>query len=141
MKSDIIIGSYQDLRERCNLVRYSVFVQEQNVPENLEIDERDHVCLHVIIKTNNNPIATGRIDIDKDGKIGRVAVIKDYRNQGYGSLIIHKLEEIAQQQGLTSVWLNAQKSSINFYRRLGYQIISDEFMEANIVHQKMNKKI
>ena len=141
MKLEILIGSYQELKQNCDLVRYSVFVQEQNVPENIEIDDRDHLCRHIIIKIKSNPIATGRIDIAKEGKIGRVAVIKDYRNKGYGSLIVHKLEEIAQEEGLTSVWLNAQKPSINFYQRLGYQIISDEFIEANIVHQKMSKKI
>ena len=141
MTSEIIIGSYQKLQNQCNLIRYSVFVEEQNIPESIEIDDRDNVCLHVIVKINNKPIATGRIDIEKEGKIGRLAVIKDYRNKGYGSLIVNKLEEIAQQKHLTSVWLNAQKASIKFYQRLGYQIIGDEFIEANIVHQKMSKKI
>ena len=141
MKLEIIIGSYQELKQNCDLVRYSVFVQEQNVPENIEMDDRDPLCRHIVIEIDYTPIATGRIDIAKEGKIGRVAVIKDYRNKGYGSLIVHKLEKIAQEEGLTSVWLNAQKPSINFYQRLGYQVISDEFIEANIVHQKMSKKL
>lgn len=137
----IIVGKYEDLKTECNLIRYEVFVQEQNVPENIEIDERDEVCTHVILRINNNPIGTGRIDLEKQGKIGRLAIVKEFRNKGYGTLILNKLEEIARQNNLTSVWLNAQKASLNFYLKLGYQIISDEFIEANIIHLTMSKKL
>ena len=141
MTSKIIVGKYEDLKTECNLIRYEVFVQEQNVPENIEIDERDEVCTHVILRINNNPIGTGRIDLEKQGKIGRLAIVKEFRNKGYGTLILNKLEEIARQNNLTSVWLNAQKASLNFYLKLGYQIISDEFIEANIIHLTMSKKL
>ena len=139
--TEIIVGKYEDLKTECNLIRYEVFVQEQNVPENIEIDERDEVCTHLILRINNNPIGTGRIDLEKQGKIGRLAIVKEFRNKGYGTLILNKLEEIARQNNLTSVWLNAQKASLNFYLKLGYQIISDEFIEANIIHLTMSKKL
>ena len=141
MKTEIIVGNYEQLKDQCNFIRYSVFVKEQKVPENIEIDQRDSLCTHLILSIDGNPIGTGRIDLLNQGKIGRVAILQPFRNQGYGRLIIRKLEEIGQQQGLASVWLNAQKASINFYHKLGYQITSDEFMEANIIHQTMSKKL
>jgi predicted GNAT family N-acyltransferase len=139
MQPEIIIGDYQQLKKECNLIRYHVFVIEQNVPETLELDDRDLVCTHLLLKLNNHDIGTGRIDLEKQGKIGRLAILPSFRNQGYGKIILHNLELVAQKYQLNSVWLNAQKQSLNFYLKSGYTIISDEFLEAKIVHLKMIK--
>ena len=141
MQPEIIIGNYQELKNDCNLIRYRVFVQEQNVPKNLELDERDPFCTHVILKLNKNSIGTGRIDLAKEGKIGRLAILPSFRKQGYGKLILRALENIGRKNGLDSVWLNAQKKSVNFYFKYNYIIISNEFLEADLVHVKMLKQL
>ena len=141
MIPSIKIGNYQEIKNKCNFVRYSVFVKEQNISPEIELDDRDQICKHLILTINNNPIGTGRIDIEQEGKIGRLAILKSFRNRGYGSLIIKKLEEVAVQNNLTSVWLNAQKESISFYEKLNYKIVSHEFIEANIIHIKMSKTL
>jgi len=141
MKPEIIIGNYEQLKNECNLIRYAVFVEEQKVPENLEIDDRDPLCYHLILKLDKKTIATARIDLEKKGKIGRLAILKNFRRQGYGTLIIKNLEKIASDNDLKSVWLNAQKNSLSFYQKLNYHIVSEEFMEANIPHLTMLKNI
>jgi predicted GNAT family N-acyltransferase len=141
MSLKIIVGNYEKLKNKCNLIRYTVFVREQNVPKDLELDQRDPFCTQLILELNHNPIATGRIDLEKGGKIGRLAVLQEFRNQGYGTIIINQLEAIAKEKGLNSVWLNAQKISLDFYQKLGYQVTGDEFMEVNIIHLKMSKNL
>lgn len=141
MNLKIIVGNYEELKNKCNFIRYTVFVREQNVPENLELDQRDPFCTHLILELKHNPIGTGRIDLEKGGKIGRLAILKEFRNQGYGKIMINQLETIAREKSLNSVWLNAQKSSLYFYQKLGYEVDSNEFMEANIIHVKMSKKL
>ena len=140
-KSEIKTGNYQELQNECNKIRDLVFVQEQNVPREIELDDRDEACIHVVLTVDQHLVGTGRIDIEKEGKIGRLAVLKQFRHRGYGTLILQQLEKIAQAKGLQSVWLNAQKPSLNFYQKRGYEVISDEFIEANIVHQTMKKKL
>ena len=139
--SEVIIGNYQQLKSECNLIRQAVFIEEQNISPELELDDRDQHCLHAIIQLNRQTIGTARIDLEKQGKIGRLAILKPYRNQGYGKRLLQKLEEIAKQECLSHVWLNAQKSSLNFYLKLGYQIVSEEFLEANIIHLEMKKQL
>ena len=81
-------------RDICQ-VRFKVFVDEQNVPEELEIDGYDDEATHVLILLDDQAIGTGRILAD--GHIGRVAVLKKYRGQGVGKLIMKKLIEWAQK--------------------------------------------
>lgn len=139
MQPKIIIGDYQQLKKECNLIRHHVFVMEQNVPIELELDDRDTVSTHLLLQLNDDYIGTGRIDLEKQGKIGRLAVLPSFRKQGYGKIILDNLELIARENQLNSVWLNAQKQSLNFYLKSGYTIASDEFWEANIIHLKMMK--
>ncbi len=129
---------YQELIQR---VRTEVFVIEQLVPEDLEYDDRDLFCHHVLAFDGDTAVATGRIDIDQDGKIGRVAVLADLRGQGIGEQVMHALQRIARRAGLERVWLNAQISALPFYQALGYQAYGERFMEAGIPHQAMQLSI
>src|SRR5690606_31221523 len=92
-------------------IRFAVFVDEQRVPPELELDERDPACIHLLCHADGAPIATGRIDVAYGGKIGRVAVLASHRRSGIGTALMHELHEIARQQGLASVWCNAQISA------------------------------
>lgn len=79
-----------------------------------------------------------QIDIEKLGKIGRVAVIASRRRQGVGNAIMAFIHGVAKDNALTSVWRNAQESAVPFYNRLGYRITSTgPFNEAGIPHVRM----
>jgi predicted GNAT family N-acyltransferase len=120
-------------------VRFTVFVDEQNVPEEIEIDDEDRRCIHVLALDDDLPVGTGRIDIAKDGKIGRVAVLASHRRSGVGASIMQMLHAVAAESGLARCWCHAQVSAAPFYARLGYRVTSDEpFDEAGIPHVKMD---
>ncbi|MEH6650074.1 MAG: GNAT family N-acetyltransferase [Motiliproteus sp.] len=127
-------GHHQDAIQ---LIRTQVFVQEQSVPEALEYDDRDPLCCHVLALEGDRAIATGRLDLEKDGKIGRVSVLAEQRGKGVGEQVMQSLQRIARRAGLKQVRLNAQVSALPFYLRLGYQPCGERFMEAGIPHQAM----
>lgn len=141
MTTTIIIGNYSDHQEEISSVRYSVFVEEQKIPKQAVWDERDLICRHVLVRQNGKAVATGRIDLEKEGKVGRVAVLASARKYGFGQQIMDALEQQAKESKLPKVWFNAQISAIGFYERLGYQVVGNEFIEAGIVHRMMQKKI
>lgn len=117
-------------------IRRTVFIDEQNVPEELEWDEYDKDAIHILVTDKNNkPLATGRMKLN--GHIGRMAVIKSERLSGIGTQILHKLLEAAHQHGLHQVYLHSQITAIPFYKKLGFEICSDEFMDAGIAHKTM----
>ncbi len=94
---DIKTASWQADHLVLEKVRVVVFVQEQNVPVDIEMDDRDAFCVHVLARHRRRPVGTGRIDIEKHGKIGRVAVLPEYRAQGMGKALMVALEAIADQ--------------------------------------------
>jgi predicted GNAT family N-acyltransferase len=116
-------------------IRRTVFIEEQQVPEELEWDDDDKSCVHVLVTDNNTPIATGRIKMD--GHIGRMAVLKDYRNKGIGSTVLKALIDFSKTLKMKSVYLHAQTSAIPFYEKHGFKTSSDEFMDADIPHKTM----
>lgn len=119
-------------------VRFTVFVDEQRVPEEIEIDDEDRRCIHVLAHDDGIPVGTGRVDIEKDGKIGRVAVLALHRRKGVGAAIMRLLHTIASENGLPRCWCHAQVSAAPFYEKLGYRIAGDEpFDEAGIPHVRM----
>ncbi len=138
---DIKTASWHEERSALKDVRVAVFVQEQNVPVEIEMDDRDGQCVHILAKHNSLHVGTGRIDIQYQGKIGRLAVLKPYRGQGIGLAMMSALEAIAQKAGLTHVWLNAQISAQSFYQKQGYVASGDTFLEADIVHCRMEKSL
>ncbi len=141
MTIDVIITNYQDHQAELSLIRKAVFVIEQKVPQEIEYDDRDALCQHVLIRVDGRPAATGRIDIEKQGKVGRVAVLSSLRQHNLGRQVMDALEQIARDAELPKIWFHAQTSAVGFYQKLGYKIIGSEFLEAGIVHQKMEKNI
>lgn len=137
---EIRTGTFADLREFVWQIRHTVFVIEQNVPQELEADDRDSACLHVAAFLDGNPVASGRID-PETGKVGRVAVLKEYRQQGIGRTIMQAIEELAIVSGHAKVWFHAQESAIPFYEQLGYVGLGEIFFEADIPHRRMEKSL
>ena len=129
-------------------VRFRVFVGEQKVPMEEELDETDASATHVIVVLNRagqegEVIATGRVfyrDEDTAARIGRMAVDIEYRRQGIGGRLLQFLEEESASQGVTTYILNAQVYVKDFYAAHGYIERGEEFLEADIVHILMRKE-
>jgi predicted GNAT family N-acyltransferase len=134
-----ITTNYKSNHKDICQVRFKVFVDEQSVPEELEIDGYDDEATHVLIFFDDKAIGTGRILAD--GHIGRVAVLKKYRGQGVGKLIMKKLIEWAQENQLKTLWLSSQWHARGFYIDLDFVCIGDRFEEAGIDHIKMIRKL
>ena len=131
------ICDYESNTEDICSIRYEVFVDEQKVPEKLEIDGLDNEAKHVLAFVDEVPIGTGRIL--SDGHIGRVAVLKDYRGLGIGKLIMKELIKWAQDMSLKKVWLSSQWHAHSFYLDLGFVCVDEIYKEAGIDHIKMFK--
>ena len=135
----IIEVTYSEYRDKIRKVRNKVFVEGQNVPENIEEDGKDNECYHVLLTRYDQPIATGRME--KDGHVGRIAVLEEYRGMNFGTMIMNKLEDIALKNGIRKLYLNSQSHAIPFYMKLGYETVGDYFFEAGIEHKKMVKEL
>jgi len=123
-------------RRALHAVRRTVFIEEQQVPEALEWDDGDEQSRHVLaLSAHGEPIGTGRLL--PDGHIGRMAVLREWRGKGVGSAILRALLDLARQDGLHAIRLNAQTHALGFYARHGFSVIGDEFMEASIPHRRM----
>ncbi|SEN16245.1 Predicted N-acyltransferase, GNAT family [Mesobacillus persicus] len=123
-------------------VRKEVFVKEQNVPEEEEIDQYEDSASHFVLYSNGEPAGAGRFRIvDGLGKVERICVLDSQRGTGAGKAIMEKIEQHAQTQGVSALKLNAQTHAIPFYSRLGYEVISEEFLDAGIPHKTMKKEI
>ncbi len=139
----IRIADFDDDYDALRAVRFTVFVDEQNVPEEIEMDERDPVCEHVLaLDDDGEPIGTGRIDLDDSGRVGRLAVVAAHRREGIGTALMEALHELAIESELDSVWCHAQLAAVAFYEQLGYDVgDGDSFMEAGIEHVRMVKAL
>ena len=138
MNIKAIICDYKPHTKDICAIRYEVFVGEQNVPEELEIDGLDVEAKHVLAFVDDLPIGTGRIL--GDGHIGRVAVLRNYRGLGIGKMIMKELIKWAQDMSLDKVWLSSQWHAHSFYLDLGFVCIGDIYKEAGIDHIKMFRK-
>lgn len=121
-------------------IRHRVFVEEQKVPAELEWDDADERCEHVLARANDGtPIGTGRLL--PDGHIGRMAVLPQWRGRGIGSALLETLIEIALARGDGEIILHAQTAAMDFYRRHGFREQGEEFLEANIPHHIMVRRL
>ena len=132
----------KDLRE-CFKIRTEVFVKEQGVPEEEELDDLDSKSIHALAIINNSPVATGRlIPIDnQNAKIGRMAVFSNYRRSGIGGDVLSFLEKKAFDKGLFNITLHAQEYVKNFYLKHEYVQQGETFLEAGIKHVSMTKNL
>lgn len=123
-------------------IRTEVFTKEQGVSMSIERDASDTNAIHVLALLDEVPVGTGRIVFYKDrGKIGRVALLKAYRGLGLGLKICQELLESAREQGIHYVTLHAQIEAKDFYIKMGFVPIGNEFIEAGIRHIEMEKEI
>lgn len=128
--------------EPCLWLRKVVFVEEQGVPLEEELDDLDAECTHFLAEAAGEPVGTARLRlVDGKAKAQRVAVLAAWRGAGVGRALMAALEGEARRQGAREVVLAAQTSAIPFYERLGYAAWGDEFMDAGIPHRWMRRAL
>lgn len=130
-------------KEQAFDVRRKVFVEEQGVPLHIEMDEYDDSATHFVGFNLEQPVAAARIRETESGigKIERVCVLPEYRGQHVGVLMMNEMEEHAKTAGLFTLKLNSQSYAIPFYKKLGYDVSSPEFLDAGIPHRAMVKNL
>ena len=142
----VVITTLPQLRQALE-VRRRVFIEEQGVPPEIEIDEYDAEpgarddALHVLGLLQGSAVATGRLLFDSGpghGHIGRIAVLQEHRRHGHGRSIMQALHEQALQRGVRRLTLAAQLHAIGFYERLGYVARGEAFLDAGIEHRWMD---
>jgi len=127
------IGTWDRMRDLAMPIRMEVFVLEQHVSPEEELDDMDAASLHAVaIDAQGRALGTGRLL--PDGHIGRMAVLRDGRGSGVGSAILDVLISEARGLGYHAVVLHAQSHARGFYERHGFVAEGDEFEEANIPH-------
>jgi predicted GNAT family N-acyltransferase len=132
---EMMIMRWEDAKPLAYPIRLAVFIHEQQVPEELELDDDDPTAWHAVVFQDGQAIATGRLL--SNGKIGRLAVLQQYRAQGVGSHLLQSIVKFGQQQKINQFFLHAQTSAISFYEQLGFKAIGPVFNEAGIDHIKM----
>lgn len=132
------VGTWAQFKELASPIRLQVFVHEQNVPLEEELDVRDAVCTHAVaFDSKGQPIATGRLL--PDGHIGRMSVLRSHRGQGVGGQILMTLMEQARIKGFEQVVLSAQTHALGFYQQFGFVAEGEEYLDANIPHRTMRR--
>lgn len=123
-------------------VRKVVFVDEQKVSLEEEIDDLEDVSIHMIGVHKDEVIAASRIRfVDDYGKLERIAIKKDFRGNNFGLQMVRAMEEVIIKNNYHLAKLNAQTYATTFYEKLGYLVVSEEFIDAGIPHVTMTKKL
>ena len=137
---EVRIVDWKGARADARPVREAVFVVEQRVPIDLEWDDLDEACDHVIAYDDSGrAIGTGRLL--PDGRIGRMAVLREWRRRGVGAAVLGALVDRARQRGLHRVTLHAQTHAAGFYAKYGFAPEGEVFMEADIPHVTMTRTL
>jgi len=137
MTTTLRFGDWASMQADAKPIRMEVFVREQHVPADLEMDANDAVCLHAVAYgVDGQPLGTGRLL--PDGHIGRMAVLGSARGQGVGGAILQGLMEKARDRGDKKVVLSAQTHAADFYLGHGFSKAGDVFYEAGIAHIEMH---
>ncbi|HHO59985.1 MAG TPA: GNAT family N-acetyltransferase [Thiotrichales bacterium] len=133
------VADWDSDRKALQAIRYTVFVEEQQVPVELEWDEFDTHATHFIASYNGQAVATARLK--NDGQIGRMAVLEAFRGKGIGAALLTFVIETARSKNLSSLYLHAQVPVIGFYQQHGFRERGEIFMDANIPHREMVKNL
>ena len=134
----LIVNSDPVLLQAAFNLRREVFVVEQNVPLELEIDEHDASAIHFVMRQGEGVVATLRLLSYGDQiKIGRVAVKQPLRRQGLGTKLMQRGIRYAVESGFSTAILDSQVTSMPFYRTFGFIEEGAEFDDAGIPHMRM----
>ena len=133
---NIEIVSFSEKKAEIASVRRAVFVEEQNVPESIDFDGSDTDYIHVLA-TDKNGLPVGTARINREGRIGRMAVLKNYRRQGIGRKMIQALMDYGRKNSIIDFHVSSQVTAVGFYKKMGFETFGEEFLEAGIKHINM----
>lgn len=136
---EVRLMPWSEAREAASRIRFAVFVEEQRVPAEIELDARDPECVHALAALDGRIVGTGRLL--PDAHIGRMAVLKEARGSGVGGSILEALVARARARGDREVVLAAQVQAIAFYERHGFEPFGDVYPEAGIPHRDMRRRL
>ena len=132
--------SWEQAQPAAGPLRFAIFVDEQNVPSGIELDDMDAKCLHAVAyDADGRAIGTGRLL--PDGHIGRIAVAREWRRRGVGAEIMGALMLEARKRGHAQVIVSAQLQAAAFYRGLGFVAQGKVYPDAGILHQDMVREL
>ncbi len=136
-----ILGGLGDLTDIYK-IRDKVFCEEQGVPYDLEHDGNDEGAIFALAfeegEDFKKPVATGRLlFLEDEFKIGRIATLKEYRKMGYGDFVVRMLIDKAFTMGAKQIFVDAQLHAVDFYKKIGFRPIGEEFEEAGMMRRKM----
>ena len=130
--------SSQEQLTKAFAIRLRVFVREQQVPAEIELDRDDQRAVHFLAMVSGRAVGTARAVVrGKNAKIGRMAVLKTYRRKGIGAQLLKRAVATARKLDATNIYLHAQVQVIGFYEGMGFHAVSAVFDEAGIAHKKM----
>jgi predicted GNAT family N-acyltransferase len=136
---NIELRDWEHARAHASRIRQRVFVEEQRVPPEIEMDDLDAVSVHALAFVDGAAVGTGRLL--PDGHIGRMAVLREARASGVGSAILERLVEEARRRGFREAVLSAQTHALAFYRKHGFEAFGEVYEEAGIPHQEMRRTL
>jgi predicted GNAT family N-acyltransferase len=138
VKARIRRATLTEDRNKAFAIRLRVFVKEQGVPREIELDSDDKRAVHLLACFGERAVGTTRVVIKRGAaKIGRMAVLRSYRGKGVGRQLLRRAIKVARQKSVQRVFLHAQVPVIGFYEKLGFRCTGRIFMEAGIPHRKM----
>jgi predicted GNAT family N-acyltransferase len=130
--------SSNEAKARAFAIRMRVFVREQGVPADIELDHDDQRAIHFLATASGKAIGTARVVVHgQSAKIGRMAVLKSYRRRSVGTALLKRAVAAAKRRNGRRIYLNAQVAVIGFYERNGFRCVGPVFTEAGIRHRKM----
>lgn len=132
---EVIRVTWASHEPQLRAIRQPVFVIEQEVEPDFEWDEIDATAIHLLAMSNNEPVGCARIINHR--KIGRMAVLKEWRGHGVGQALLAEAVAICQAYGTRTINLTAQTHAIGFYKQAGFVEISGVYQDANIPHVDM----
>ena len=132
------LGGWAELAAQAAPIRFEVFVEEQRVPAEMELDEFDALSCHALALVDGRPVGTGRLL--PDGHIGRMAVVVGWRGRGVGAVLLQALIDEAGRRGMAQLALSAQTHALGFYRRFGFLPEGEVYEEAGLPHQVMTRR-
>jgi predicted GNAT family N-acyltransferase len=131
------VSSPKELQQAFD-IRLRVFVTEQGVPAEIELDGDDHRAIHFLAYVDDRPVGTARLVVRRGtAKVGRMAVLKTYRRRGIGSKLLKRAVRGARRRGIQRIYLHAQLAAVGFYELFGFRCTGRDFDEAGIPHRKM----
>ena len=139
----VALGSWEELRTQAEPIRYAVFVDEQKVPAEIELDAWDPQCVHALAfdARDGGAVAVGTGRLLPDGHIGRMAVRQEARGRGVGTALLRVLMDEARRRGHVDAVLSAQTHAVPFYEREGFRAEGGVYDDAGIPHVDMRRAL